>query len=328
MGFLFLGACFGRSSSRSKHSSAHCKDITPEPVESTPPGSSEGKKFQVIGGRRFNNEEDVDYMLPNDDTEADRLHFQHWAIKYTIGGLYQAPVHELLVKGSRVVDAGCGPATWTFEMAKDYPNSNFIGLDVSFVFPEIIRPPNVDFHICNISKEIPFEDDSIDYYHQQLLVAGLGVEDMKAALKNAYRVLKPGGYIELGEALIAQVENKGPKYTPINTMMTAMIKKKGLSPDIGLDIGNYLTEIGFENIHYEKVLVPVGHTNKAGSLWWEDFSELFRSIRPLVAMGIPAYEDPELYDVFVNELKEEFAEYKTNIWYCIAFGQKPLEATL
>ncbi|KAI8976878.1 S-adenosyl-L-methionine-dependent methyltransferase [Pilobolus umbonatus] len=332
--FPSLLDCFGkRKHVPQYHHSTHKSQLTTDHSESTSedptsPGNSEGRKFQMISGRRFNNEQDVAYILPNDDTEADRLHFQHWAIKYTVGGLYMAPMYDMLEKGIRVVDAGCGPATWTFEMAKDYPNSNFIGLDVSFVFPEIIRPPNVDFHICNISKEIPFEDDSIDYYHQRLLVAGLNEDDMKLSLESAYRVMKPGGYIELGEVLIGDVENKGPKTTIINTLMITVIKKKGLNPDIGLLIGDLLKEVGFENVFFEKRPVPIGHTNKAGELWWEDYVELCRSLRPVVAMTNPIYEDPEIYEEFIKSVEGECAENKTNLYYCMAYAQKPLKEHL
>lgn len=30
-----------------------------------------------------------------------------------VGGLYQSPIHDQLVKGIRVLDVGCGPGWWT-----------------------------------------------------------------------------------------------------------------------------------------------------------------------------------------------------------------------
>ncbi|KAI8985993.1 S-adenosyl-L-methionine-dependent methyltransferase [Pilobolus umbonatus] len=236
-----------------------------------------------------------------------------------------APVKELLEEGIQVVDADCGPAAWTFDMAKDYPNSQFTGVDISFVASDTARPDNVDFRNANITKGIPFEDNSVDYYNQRLLVAGLNEEDMKAALKNAYRILKPGRYVEMGEVLIGDVENKGPKTSIINTMMIAVIKKKGLNPDIGLLIGDLLKEVGFENVFFEKRPVPIGHTNKAGELWWDDYVELCRILRPVVAMTNPIYEDPEIYEEFIKSVEGECDENKTNLYYCMAYAQKPLE---
>ncbi|KAI8976892.1 hypothetical protein BDB01DRAFT_297253 [Pilobolus umbonatus] len=61
-------------------------DPIPEVADLSVSDTTTDEKSQVISGRRYNAEEDVDYMLPNDDPEADRLHKQHNAIKYSCGG--------------------------------------------------------------------------------------------------------------------------------------------------------------------------------------------------------------------------------------------------
>lgn len=76
-----------------------------------------------------------------------------------------------------MLDSGCGPATWTFEMGETYPRSKFHGVDVSCVFPESIKPANVEFVIGNIAKHIPYPDNTFDYIHQRLLLLGLTNED-------------------------------------------------------------------------------------------------------------------------------------------------------
>lgn len=86
---------------------------------------------------------------------------------------FQAPVSDALEKGITVLDSGCGPATWTFEMGEAWPNSTFHGIDASCVFPENIKPANVEFVISNIAKEIPYPDNTFDYIHQRLLLLGL-----------------------------------------------------------------------------------------------------------------------------------------------------------
>jgi ubiquinone/menaquinone biosynthesis C-methylase UbiE len=78
-----------------------------------------------------------------------------------------------LEKGIKVLDSGCGPATWCFDMAEAYPNSKFQGIDISRVFPESIKPVNVEFVNGNIAQLLPFEDNTFDYIHQRLLVGGL-----------------------------------------------------------------------------------------------------------------------------------------------------------
>lgn len=62
-------------------------------------------------------------------------------------------------------------------MAETYTSSKFYGVDISFVFPETIRPANVDLVIGNIAKHIPYPDNKFDYIHQRLLMVGLTSED-------------------------------------------------------------------------------------------------------------------------------------------------------
>ncbi|KAI8970871.1 S-adenosyl-L-methionine-dependent methyltransferase [Pilobolus umbonatus] len=295
------------------------EDSIPE-VENLSLSDETNQKNKVIDGRSFNNEKDVAYILPNDDDEAGRLNFQHRALN-----LHKAPLEEKLVEGIDVIDAGCGPATWTIEMGKTYPNSKFTGLDISFIDSNTKRPDNVDFNTCNIARDIPFEDDSVDFYHQRLLMAGLNEEDMKKTLKNAYRVLKPGGYIELCEANTETLENQGPIYKQYNSIVNGIFKKKGLITDMGDCIEGFLKESGLENIYFEKVCLPINHTNKAGELLMANFTEMGNSLKPVLAMVNPAFEDAEVYRKYIESIEEECRECETNIYFCYAYGQKPLE---
>ncbi|KAI8976874.1 S-adenosyl-L-methionine-dependent methyltransferase [Pilobolus umbonatus] len=284
-----------------------------------------GKNKNVIDGRTYNNNENAAYVLPNDEEEADRLDFQHRAFKYLIGGLFKSPIQESLEEGIHVVDSGCGPATWTLEMSKEYPNSKFTGVDISFVDSTIVQPDNVELKNANITKEIPFEDESIDFYFQRLLMGALNKDDYKTVLENAYKALKPGGFIELSEGSVVAAENGGPIYTHLNTIVTSMLKRRSLMPDLGQHIESFLKEAGFENINYEEMMVPLNHTNKIGQLNWYDNREANRSLRPLMAMINPEFEDVEKYEKYLDDLGEECAEYKTSTCICFAYGQKPLE---
>lgn len=88
-----------------------------------------------------------------------------------------SPVTKQLEEGINVLDSGCGPATWAFEMAEAYPLSKFYGIDASCVFPEDIKPANVEFIIGNIAKELPYDDNFFDFIHQRLLILGLTGDD-------------------------------------------------------------------------------------------------------------------------------------------------------
>lgn len=83
-------------------------------------------------------------------------------------GNFSAPVEELLEKGIKVLDVGCGSGRWILEMARDFPNSTFIGVDVSNVFPSPDKiPSNASFVEGNVLHGLPFADDTFDYVYQR-----------------------------------------------------------------------------------------------------------------------------------------------------------------
>jgi ubiquinone/menaquinone biosynthesis C-methylase UbiE len=86
------------------------------------------------------------------------------------------------------LDSGCGPATWAFEMGETYPRSKIHGIDASCVFPEEIKPANVEFVIGNIAKELPYDDNFFDFIFQRLLVLGLTDEDWTNVINTMMRI--------------------------------------------------------------------------------------------------------------------------------------------
>src|SRR6266542_1357272 len=55
--------------------------------------------FKYVDGRRYHNNPNLIYHLPNDDTEIDRLQLQHYLTRYVWQSNYSAPVHVLLKNG-------------------------------------------------------------------------------------------------------------------------------------------------------------------------------------------------------------------------------------
>lgn len=102
--------------------------------------------------------------------------YPHQIINKTYSN-FHAPVEESLRRGIRVLDSGCGPGTWALEMAEAYKQSNFYGMDSSSVFPDNIKPPNVEFAVGNLAKTLPYEDNYFDYIYQRLVFLGLTNED-------------------------------------------------------------------------------------------------------------------------------------------------------
>lgn len=103
-----------------------------------------------------------------------------------------------------VVDLGCGPGTITCGFSSLLPQGKVIGIDASnSVIQQAKRTSvdlgtsNVEFQVADITCPLPFEDNSIDviYTHQTLCHIPFPV----SVIREAWRVLKPGGLIAMRE---------------------------------------------------------------------------------------------------------------------------------
>lgn len=80
-------------------------------------------------GRRYHAFKDESYVMPNDDSESDRLDLTHQMLKIVLGNkIALAPIGE---KPSRILDIGTGTGIWAVEMADEYPGAEIIGTDLS-----------------------------------------------------------------------------------------------------------------------------------------------------------------------------------------------------
>ena len=91
----------------------------------------------------------------------------------------------------------CGGGSWLFDMATEFSLPSFTGIDISPVIPQGIKPKNVEFLQRDVLNGLPFQDNSIDYVHQELLVAGVPSDRWQSLINDIVRVLKPGGYLEV-----------------------------------------------------------------------------------------------------------------------------------
>ncbi|KAJ4243547.1 hypothetical protein NW757_011187 [Fusarium falciforme] len=83
------------------------------------------------------------------------------------------------------------------DFADQYPNTEVIGTDISPIQPTWV-PANLKFEIEDCTQEWTFEPESFDYVHMRYLYGS--ISDWSALFKEAFRVCKPGGWVESYEA--------------------------------------------------------------------------------------------------------------------------------
>ena len=87
------------------------------------------ERYPMENGRRYHAYKDGSYVMPNDESELDRLDLTHNMLKISMNmKLFDAKLPE---NPRRILDIGTGTGVWAIEMADEYPEARIIGTDLS-----------------------------------------------------------------------------------------------------------------------------------------------------------------------------------------------------
>jgi SAM-dependent methyltransferase len=153
-------------------------------------------QYRTINGRTYHSDRSVNadaipYWGANDDRQNHNLDIMHEVFTLALDNkLYLAPLPKTL---NKVLDIGTGTGQWCIDFGDDHPECQVIGTDLSPIQPQWV-PPNVMFEIDDFNQIWTREDSSLDFVHLRWVVGT--ITDWTELFRQAYRVLKPGGWIE------------------------------------------------------------------------------------------------------------------------------------
>ncbi|CAI2186506.1 3795_t:CDS:2 [Funneliformis geosporum] len=245
-----------------------------------------------------------------DEKQVDRLQVQHHLLRTLWGGNFCSPIaEELRAGGSYVLDVGCGPGTWICDMASDFPNSNFTGVDIVATFPTE-RPRNVTFQNGNLIERLPFDDSSFDFVHMSSKVLYFTEAEWRTRIVvELVRVLKPGGYLELEDG-DGECYNMSPTYDRISKAVLAQLYARNMNPFIVQQIEEIMESSGLINIRHKEVIVPIGNWGgNLGMLMVDLVGSLFDGLRDKITSQMNIR--PQNFDRVLETCKNELDIYKT-----------------
>ncbi|KAI9744019.1 MAG: hypothetical protein M1818_002753 [Claussenomyces sp. TS43310] len=224
-------------------------------------------------GRRYHRYREGKYNFPNDEREQEREDMKHACVlNLCEGNLLYAPVGEY---PQNIIDLGTGTGIWAIEMAERFPSAIVTGVDLSPIQPSWV-PPNVKFTVDDIEDRFVYPINHFDMIHIRNVIHHL--RDVPQLLRQCYRHIKPGGWMEIQEHEINLYCDDGtmpPDYAVhvLFAYVREAMAKFGMDATMILKVDELLREAGFINISRRVMKIPEGpwargQSQKLTGLFW------------------------------------------------------------
>lgn len=213
--------------------------------------------YHYAHGHRYHR--DGQSLLPNDETEQDRLDLQHHIFKLVLDG--ELTLTKLPQTTQRILDVGTGTGIWAIELADTLPSATVIGVDQSPIQPTWI-PPNVSFEIDDVNKPWMQAERSFDFIYIRTMAGS--ITNWPRLLHEALKALKPGGMIEFAEfglrweCLDGTFDPNANCGTWTKTFHEIATEVLHIDFDPIPKMAGWMAEAGFENVGVTDRIVPIG----------------------------------------------------------------------
>ncbi|KAG0184134.1 hypothetical protein DFQ28_011715 [Apophysomyces sp. BC1034] len=205
-------------------------------------------------------------------------------------------------------------------MARAYPNSEFVGIDMADIFVTDNVPPNVTFKTMNAGTGLGFQDTSFDFVFQRFLVMGFSVKQYLQSVQEMKRILKPGGSIEILE-LVNVYDNAGPGLCQLSSWINQAMEARGMDSFIADKISGYLQQASYSGITDINYNIPIGP-------WGGKPGELFLAIQRMALAAVKVMVTElagvmeEEYLTTMEKALEEAGQYQAFTRFRLIYGTK------
>lgn len=299
--------------------------------------------------------EDPEYILPEPQKEVDRLTQQDAVIAHHMGGKRILAPLDISQRGLQILDSGTADGLWLREIQPLLTEPYQLhGYDVMPSFFPQNNPLHTTLGIHDIADAWPAEmHEQFDLVHQRFtLIAGGMRSTPRECVRLLAKLVRPGGWIQLGEMDAEKPVEGGPATRDVWTALSTWFSFVGKSGHFANQMANWLREEGFVNVQEEYVEINIGPRCKdaehgaksaqvmlnavigvAGALKSESFTFLFLSKVHLVSLTdfifvlVMNCEVPEpVMDRLPERATAEWEKDGATYGIIFAYGQKPSDS--
>ncbi|KIK66229.1 hypothetical protein GYMLUDRAFT_157904 [Collybiopsis luxurians FD-317 M1] len=251
------------------------------------------------------------YLLPADEPETSRLNKQHRVIIRAFDNqLSLAPLD--LQTGDRVLESGAGTGIWALEFAEhNQKHGTVLDIECVDISDKQFRqshPPNIHFSVHSVIS-LPAEwSGTFAYAHQRFLIAAMDDSRWRQAVRELFRVLSSGGWVELVEPEEKDLNFAvGPYSNKLESLVLAMYMEEGIVGDLGIYLPPILEEAGFVDVRCETRHASIGRSGGNGYSS-EEYRDAWKGMQQ------PALDSGGYGVVRTGEEFEELLEGSTREW--------------
>ncbi|SAL98332.1 hypothetical protein [Absidia glauca] len=261
-----------------------------------------------------------------DFKEFDRWQRQHYLLKSARKANAWAPF-DTTTKGAVIIDVGTGNGIWALEMANQYPTVQVLGLDRLLPNDQQNGPDNLRFVQTDVTESWPMSDNAVDFIFQRSMSDAVKQVEWAPLLAEMYRVLKPGGYIELIEN-DSWRHNPGPVQQAFDAFIQEQCKTTGMDFQLTDSLDTLVKDAGFEEIDKKTMDIPLGEwpadqeLKQFGFINKEAHKALLKNYKDfyIKQWGLSSAD----FDMAVHEVLDEFDEHHSFTRFHCWVARKPL----
>jgi len=271
-------------------------------------------------------------LVHSDQATSQRLLDQHHVVVNALGGsLVLAPI-DLSLPKLKFLDSATADGHWLYELRTQctpQKMNKYVGIDLNPKFLPLSHPSDFQFYTHNFGEAWPeAEHSTFDLVHQRLSLPGAAPYPLSQAVRNLFKLVKPGGWIQLVEA--EQIApDSGPVFLEFLDLVRDVFVATGAGWNYAQQMKGWLEAEGAVDIGEKYVDMALGATNKDISLIEKGASSTAGAMRGLVmharAMKLKTNLTEEQLDTLPDRLYSELLETGAHYPLRAVWGRKKFE---